>query len=180
MYERAVTTNYLCLHPEEAKEFKAFERIADYKLMRSVLASGGENVFSKEQATKIEREYAAVKEQFVVTNCKKCQTTRINHSWNKKDLVSMARESDGLWLLLPYAYLQPTRQLHSTMNSIFSRLDREVSLKGGGLMFDLVLRVAHIILLNVLNIQKECFHITELEPLLETCKEDASAIYKEG
>jgi hypothetical protein len=101
----------------------------------------------------------------------------------------MARESDGLWLLLPYAYVQPTRQLHSTMNSIFSRLDREVSLKGGGLMFDsraqrekadLMLRVAHIILLNVLNIQKECFHITELEPLLETCKEDASAIYKEG
>jgi hypothetical protein len=68
MYERAVTTNYLCLHPEEAKEFKAFERIADYKLMKSVLASGCENAFSKEQVTKIEQEYAAVKDQFVVTN----------------------------------------------------------------------------------------------------------------
>lgn len=97
----------------------------------------------------------------------------------------MARESGRLWAPLPYAYqVVPTRQLHSTMDSIFSRLDKEAFSKDEGLMFDsdatrkkadITLHVAHLILLTVLNIQKECFKIAELEPLLDTRIQDTSA-----
>ena len=187
MYEHAVTANYLFKHLEQAEDFQAYERVADYKLLESLRSCSDEDIIPKERAAAIEQDYEAVKEKFEVTACKKCKTTRINHSWNKKDLVSMARESDGLWALLPYAYQLPTRQLHSTMGSIFSRLDREAFSKDEGLMFDsdaqrnkadITLHVAHLILLSVLNIQKECFKIAELEPLLDTCIQDTSVIYK--
>jgi hypothetical protein len=118
MYERAVTANYLFKHPEQVEYFQAYERVADYKLLESLRSCGAASVVPKERAAAIEQDYEAVKGKFEVTACKKCKTTRINHNWNKKDLVSMARESDGLWALLPYAYQGPTRQFHSTMDSI--------------------------------------------------------------
>jgi hypothetical protein len=43
---------------------------------------------------------------------------------------------------------------------------------------DVTLRVAHLILLSVLNLQKECFKIPELGPLLDTCIQDTSVIYE--
>lgn len=187
MYERAVTSNYLFKHPDEAKDFQDYSRITDYRLLESLRASGAGDIISKELAGAIEADYGQVKTRFTVTACKKCDTTRINHSWNKKDLVSMARESDSLWALLPYAYQVPTRELHSTMNSIFSRLDDEAISNSEGLIFDSsaqrakadsTLRVAHLVLLSVLNVQKECFNIAELEPLLKICMEDVSSTPK--
>jgi hypothetical protein len=149
----------------------------------------GHDVFSQEQAEKIERDFRAVKAQFMVSDCKTCKTTRLNHTWSKVDIVSMARMSDEhLWSFMVPAYYQPTLEFHSTVGAIFSRLDPEAVAKDEGLLFDGAAQrdradqsiiTAHNLLLNVLDLQRECFHIQELEPLLQNCFEDYKAILKE-
>lgn len=101
----------------------------------------------------------------------------------------MARMSDeNLWRLIVPTYYLPTREAHSTLGAIFSRLDSNAVESGEGLIFngaaqrdraDGALISAQNILLNVLDLQRECFHIQELEPLLQTCLADFIEIVKE-
>jgi Family of unknown function (DUF5677) len=187
MYERAVTADYLRKHPDEAESFKNYGKVADYKLLESWRACGAGHRVSQEQADIVARDYELIKKDFEVTACKKCGTKRVNHGWNKKDFVSMARET-ALWPLLAIAYHQPTNQLHTTIGSIYARLDPKAVADNEGLMFDSnaqrekadsTLHSAHVILLNVLNTQRECFEIPELESLLQICIEDMTVIYKD-
>jgi hypothetical protein len=185
MYERAVTARYLFKHPSEIDDYLAFHRVTDYKFLIAIQSSMGDGVLSQEQAEKIKRDFEAVKTRFMVPDCKKCKTARLNHTWSRADVVSMARESEDLWRLIVPAYYLPTREFHSTMGAIFSRLDPKAAASNEGLIFDgaaqrdradQAIVTAHTILLNVLDLQKECFHIQELEPLLQTCFEDFRAI----
>jgi hypothetical protein len=187
MYERAVTARYLFKHPEETGNYLAFHRVTDHKLMAAIQSTMSSGIFSQEQVEKIRREFEAVKDRFMVTDCKICKTTRLNHTWSKADVVSMARESEDLWRLIVPAYYLPTREFHSTMGAIFSRLDANAA-KGQGLIFDgaaqrdradQAIITAHTILLNVLDLQRECFQLKELEPVMQTCFEDFRAILKE-
>jgi hypothetical protein len=188
MYERAVTARYLFKHPEETDNYLAFHRVTAYKLVVAVQSSMNPGIFSPEQVEKIKREYEAVKDRFMVTDCETCKTTRLNHTWSKADIVSMARESAELWRLLVPAYYLPTREFHSTLAAIFSRLDSDAAAKDEGLIFDgaaqrdranQAIIAAHRILLNVLGLQRECFQLKELEPLLEICSQDFRAILEE-
>jgi hypothetical protein len=188
MYERAVTSRYLHKHPEEVDNYLAFHKITNYRVFQAIEASmGGGEVFSKEQAEKIRQEFEAEKARFTITACKKCKTTRVNHTWSKVDVVSMARTHEALWRLVVPAYYMPTREVHSTMGAIFARLDVEAMKTGGGLLFDgaaqrdradHALITAHSILLNALDLQRECFDIKELEPLLQVCFDDFAVIMK--
>lgn len=102
MYERAVTARYLMSHPEEVDNFLAFHRVADYKFLTAIEQSMGREVFSAEQAERIRNDYASVKDRFMITDCKVCKTVRMNHTWSKVDLVSMARTTKNLWpFILP-------------------------------------------------------------------------------
>jgi hypothetical protein len=186
MYERAVTSRYLYKHPEELDNYLAFHKITDYKILRAIEDSMG-GIFSKEEAEKIRQEFEAEKARFTITDCKKCKTTRLNHTWSKVDVVSMARMNEDLWSLVVPAYYMPTRESHSTLSAICSRLDVEPTETGGGLLFDgapqrdradHTLVTAHSILLNALDLQKECFGIAELEPVLQLCFDDFLAIVK--
>jgi hypothetical protein len=185
MYERAVTARYLFRHPDEVDDYIAFHRVTDHRFLMAIQSTIGHDVLTREQAERIERDYDAVKSRFMIPDCKTCNTTRLNHSWSRKDVVSMARESEDLWRLLVPAYYVPTQESHSTLKAVFSRLDPEAVTKGEGLIFDSsaqrdeadqAIVAAHTILLNVLDLQRECFHITEVEPLLQTCLEDFQAI----
>jgi len=188
LYERAVTARYLFTHPAEVGNFLAFHRVTDHKLLFAIQSSMGRDIFSQEQTEKIKRDFEAVKDQFMIPDCKTCRTTRLNHTWSRADVVSMARESEDLWRLIVPAYYLPTREFHTTMGAIFSRLDADAAARDEGLIFDSaaqrnradeVIITAHTILLNVLDLQRECFHIEELEPLLQTCFEDFRAILKQ-
>jgi uncharacterized protein DUF5677 len=190
MYERAVTARYLYKYPNEVRNYLDFNRVTDHKYLLAIQSTMGDDVFSKEQTEKMERDFERVKPQFIVPDCKTCKTTRLNHTWSRVDIVSMARMSDeNLWRLIVPAYYLPTREFHSTMGAIFSRLDPEAAAKEeGGLIFDGAaqrdradqsLITAQNILLNVLDLQRECFHIQELEPLLQTCLQDFIAILEE-
>jgi hypothetical protein len=189
MYERAVTARYLYKYPDEVRNYLDFNRVTDHKFLLAIQSTMGHDVFSQEQAEKIERDFGAVKTQFMVSDCKTCKTTRLNHTWSKVDILSMARMSDeNLWRLIVPAYYRPTREFHSTMGAIFSRLDPEAAARNEGLIFDGAAQrdradqsiiTAHNLLLNVLDLQRECFHIHELESLLQTCFEDFKATLKE-
>ena len=137
MYERAVTARYLYKYPDEVDNFLAFHRVTDHKLMVAIQSSMGDEVFSQEQVEKVKRDFEAVRAQFVIPDCKTCGTTRLNHTWSRMDIVSMARKADeNLSSLIVPGYYLPTREAHSTLGAIFSRLDAEAAVRGEGLIFD--------------------------------------------
>jgi hypothetical protein len=187
MYERAVTARYLMEHPEEVDNFLDFHRVTDHKFLNAVEQSMGSNIFSPQQAEQIRKDFAGVKAQFEVSDCKVCGTTRMNHTWSKVDVVSMARMTKNLWPFVMPGYYLPMRELHSTTGAIFSRLDSQAAAKDEGLIFDgesqrdrahTALFTAHIILLDTLDLQREFFKITELEPVMQTCLADYTEVWK--
>jgi hypothetical protein len=187
MYERAVSARFLVDHPDEVNNFLDFHRVADHKFLVAVEQSMGRNVFTPEQAQRIRDDYAAVKDQFKITDCKVCGTFRMNHSWSKTDVVSMARETANLSPFILPGYYMPMREAHTTLGAIFSRLDADAAKRGEGLIFDSELQrdrahtalfTAHTILLDALELQQQYFKISELEPLLQTCIADFREIWK--
>ncbi len=187
MYERAVSARYLVEHPEEIDNFLDFHHVADHKFFTAIEQSMGRDIFSPEQAQKIRDDYATVKQQFMVPDCKTCGTFRMNHTWSQVDIVSMARMTKNLWPFIFPGYYMPMREAHSTAGAIFSRLDPEATTKDQGLIFDgelqrdrahTALFTAHIILLDALELQREFFKIEELAPIMQTCIADYGEIWK--
>jgi hypothetical protein len=181
LYERAVTARYLFKHPDEVDKFLSYHRVTDHKLLTAIQSSMGRDILTPEQVEKIKRDFEQAKTDFMIPDCRVCKTTRLNHTWSRKDVVSMARELGDLWPLIVPAYYLPTREFHTTMGAIFSRLDPGAVAKGEGLIFDgsaqrdradQAFLAGYPILLNVLHLQLECFHVKELEPLMQTCFED--------
>jgi hypothetical protein len=54
-----------------------------------------------------------VKPQFTEVVCEKCGTTRVQPSWSKLDMASMARKL-GIGASYPMMYFWPTMQSHAT------------------------------------------------------------------
>jgi len=187
MYERAVSARYLMNHPDEVDNFLDFHRVTDYKFLIAIEQSMGLDVFSPEQAAKIRSDYESVKAQFMVSDCKTCGTTRMNHTWSAVDIVSMARKTKNLWPFILPGYYMPMRETHSTVGAIFSRIDPESAARDEGLIFDgelqrdrahMALFTAHMILLDALELQREFFKIEELAPIVQTCVADYTEIWK--
>jgi hypothetical protein len=148
--------------------------------------STGQAILSPEHDVKIQKEYERVKPQFMVPACDTCGTTRLNHTWTKMDIVSMAQNTKNLWPLITAGYYFPLQQSHSTVGAIFSRLVVTEN-PADGQMFDSdaqrstadrALYVAHIILLDALELQREYFQIDELQPQMQICLADFVEIWK--
>jgi len=93
----------------------------------------------------------------------------------------MARTAGELWKLIVPAYYLGIREGHSTVGSIFSRLDATAAREGDGLIFggesqpdraDRALFIALHILLIVLGVQRDHFKLDAMNPLLHRCEED--------
>lgn len=195
MYERAVTARYLFKHPEETDNYLHWHHVTNYKMFTVAQSGKSSRIlsFKPEQIEKIKADFQAVKEQFMVPacqeDCEQCKNARrLNYTWAKADIVSMARENDDLEPMLIPAYYLPMREFHSTIGAVFSRLDAEAAEKDQGLIFngaaqrdraDQAIITAHTLLLNVLDLQREVFHLKEMEPVMQTCFEDFKAILKE-
>ncbi len=183
MYERAVTLRYLHEHPEEIEAFLDYYHVGQRKLKIACETTMGADIFTPEQAAEIEQEYENVKNKFMVTDCTKCGTKRLNHSWNELDFVSMANKT-SLGKLIAIGYIIPLRQAHATVASMVSRM------KAGsneGIAFageaqreeaDKALRIAHNIFLNVLRVQEERFQVPELKNQNEICLQDFIDIWQ--
>jgi hypothetical protein len=181
LYERAVTLRYLHEHPTEVEDFLHFHYVNQRKLMIACKGTMGK-VFSPNQAEKIEKDYEAVKDKFRVTDCEKCGTKRINHTWSKLDFVAMAKKTILGKLIVP-GYFIPLRQAHATMGSLLSMVEPSPT---GGISFigaaqrkeaDGALNFSHLFFLDVLSVQEERFAVPALKEQIGICWQDFEDIW---
>jgi hypothetical protein len=187
LYERVVTIRRLQLHPEEYEAFVAWGPVSMGKAAREALASFGE-VLPEETLKKLERlieEGNAERPRFMVTenaDCDKCRKQRLSPSWTNLDFISMAKsvgDATGRWVLP--CYIEPLRHAHATPGSLDARVD-EVD---GALVFnpgpnrteaDTALMLAHLLVLNVLDLFNDHFKPAGVEPHLK----EALEVYQEA
>jgi hypothetical protein len=177
LYERAVTASYLALHPEDAQAFLEFRFISRHKALQAYLGGGTTDVRWKKRALEVAEDYEKVRERFRVTDCKKCATTKVNHTWSALDFASMAK-STALGILLAQAYYEPLNHAHSTAEAIMTRLERqadgEIGFKPGPQRNDAdrAVQVAHSVLVALLEVQAKHFAMPALAEKAATCAED--------
>ena len=187
LYEHAVTLNYLSEHPYELDTFYDYSYVTEHKLLKPIRETYGSHAFENTsiQETEVEERFLSVKERFMIADCKKCGTKRLNHTWNKLDFVSMAKQAGPLGALILHGYYGPLTQAHSHFATLASRL---TLLENGGVSFvpdaqrkesDVALFTAHQIMLCVLEIQKKRFDIPDLQEKLQVCRKDLEDIRNE-
>jgi len=182
MYERAVVTAYLHNHPEQVNKFIDYDLVRRWRAAQKIKETFKEDPEDAEKLVALRRDYDAIVEQFRVTDCAKCQTTRINHSWNKLDFVSMAASVGTLGRAVVPAYYMPLGQAHATLASAVYQLSES---SDGGFIVDQerneaeILRsfkFGHLIVLSVLDVHHEHFRLAALsEPLANAWQHYKSA-----
>lgn len=186
LYEHAVTLRYLHEHPEDLDNFWDFSYVAEHKVLKPIIETFGERAFENTpiRPTEVEERFQSVKDRFMITDCRKCETKRLNHTWSKLDFATMAKRSGRLGTLIVPAYYTPLIHAHSNVASLTSRL---APLEGGGFTFvptaqrreaDSVLVTAHNVILHVLEVQEERFSVPGLREKLQTCSQDFLDVWK--
>lgn len=183
-WEKAVTLEYLSNHPEELQDYFDFHYISDYKLFNSVRGIIGADALPEHMVAENRAGYDEVKKRFEIDDCKKCGTKRVNHTWSKLDIVSMSKQTRVLWKIVNEAYYVPMRHTHSTASSFVQRIE---ATDDGGLAFnpdaqrkiaDSTLRTTHLIVLEVLDIERRFYTLTNVEEKLAQCERDWLDLYK--
>jgi hypothetical protein len=184
LYERAVTLVYLSEHPDEVELFVNYFPVSQHKLLAAIQRTFGPNTLADDPRTKEqEKLYKDVSDNYRIIDCKNCGTTRINHTWNKLDLVAMAHKTGALGKLIVPAYYWPLRHTHPTIGGMLARVEE---LPSGGIGFkteqqpkesDMAVRLAHSILLQVLETQQKHFNLDTLREPLQTCFKDFEEVW---
>jgi len=184
LYEHAVTLYYLSEHQDELDNFYDYSYVTEHKLLKPIRETYGSHAFENTsiREKEVEERFSNVRERFTITDCKQCGTTRLNHTWNKLDFVSMAKQAGPLSALILHAYYGPLTQAHSHLATLASRL---ALLERGGIGFvsdaqrnesDVALVTAQEIMLCVLEVQKKQFDIVGLQEKLQVCRKDLDDI----
>jgi hypothetical protein len=183
MYERVVTARHLHAHPEEVRDFLDFYWINAYKLAQAIKNVFGDGQLSAAKIAELESKRKEVATRFMITDCKKCGTQRLNYTWSKLDFVSMARATGSTGNRIVDAYYLPMEQAHSTVAAIMSRLkekdDGTITFHDGSQreLADRTLITAHNLILDTLILHKEHFGLTALEGPLQRCLQDFGEIW---
>ena len=170
MFERSVTAAYLQENPSTVADFIDYEYVRRWKVLRAIEQNF--QVAPEDEASKaqLKTNFDRVSKRFVIPICEHCKTTRLNHTWSRLDVVSMAGSirRRKLGSLIVPAYYLPLAQAHSTFASMAQRV-REVG--AGRFELDMTLaeaegkrslEYAHLLVLNTLVILHEHFEIIEL------------------
>ena len=169
-YERTVTAAYIAKHPASAQRFVDYGNIQYGRMLnhakRAYGRQGLEEILSPGKITEIEQAYSHSKDSFKEPLCKSCGTTRTSFSWSELDTASMALKSGyGLERLYHHAYMIPTQQAHATVLSLLTRIKRDTK---GSKYFDpspqheeadAALSTAHCLMLTMLKVQNDFFHL---------------------
>ena len=128
MFEGVVTMMWLIRHPEDLADFVDYHYVHVRKTMRHFTDAGGDpgRRHGAAELTEIEKRYKAVRGRYLEVLCKKCNKTRDQGSWTKRDLASMAR-AVGLGEAYLAAGYMSTLQLHATVQKILPICGVEVS-----------------------------------------------------
>ena len=169
MYERAVVSAYIHEHAEDVDRFIDFDLVRRWRAAQKIKETFNVDAEGEAQLRTLKQAYDTIVDHFRVTDCAKCGTKRINHTWHSLNFVEMARAVGQLGRMIVPAYYMPLAQAHGTLASAIYRLAEH----GDGSFFvdpaasraEAIrsLKYAHLIMLGVLTVQYERFSIPELE-----------------
>jgi hypothetical protein len=177
MFEDCVTMRYLVkllADPKTATDSKPFpdsiSKFRDFFYINLVkqFRFGREHfpdIITEDDLNNVKTKYAEIEKQFTVTDCKKCDSKRVEHKWGL-DLISMAR-SVGLELMALECYYQPLTLCHPSANGIDARWAQT----GDAIEYNFeslrdeqkVLRNAHYLLLCSLEAVAKHFSIEDVD-----------------
>ena len=185
VYEKAGTIDYISTHPEEAQAFDDYHWVHSNKYLGKLANPDDPQI--KERVELVRENYEKVKDQFKMTDCKKCKTKRNMISWNKKSFDMLLKDS-GTDLEKFYfdAYLEPTMQSHATMPAVLGRMKvnptsgkREITDESQRDIAGQVVRLTHAIILLILQTQNEHFKLG-LEKELDKRAEEFESVWLKG
>lgn len=180
MFERVVTATYIHRHPEEADAFINYFPLTRYKESNAAKSLN----LSEEVIQKLKDERDEVRERYLVDDCKKCGTKRVNHSWTKVDVPTMAKivELDASMLT---GYYFPMQETHATMASIERRMKLDEAT--GRFTYEesakpdeesITLSTTHYLALGTIMLLRDCFKLGDaIEPQIVMCVEDYKQIW---
>jgi hypothetical protein len=177
MYEHTVTLCYLHEYPDEVARFMDYHLVQQDKLISRIIETFGESVLPAETVKNARRKADEVRDKFMVTDCKKCDTKRPSYTWSKLDFVAMAKRAGVIGTLIVPGYFLPLRHAHATFGGLSERLEivdgrMGVSPDAQPELADRSLMTAHNCLLNVLEVEKNRFKMEGMEQALQVCFED--------
>jgi hypothetical protein len=163
MFERVVLLKYLTQHPDELDLFIDYYWIGHRKLMRQVEDTFNPGILDPAKVQEVSEQVRRIKEKYQVTDCETCGTTRLNHTWTPKDMVTMAKQAGMESHIVP-DYIIPLRYAHATVNGLFERIelkDNQFTMRDRiqPQMADLVFCSAHSLLLKAIAIQVHHFKL---------------------
>lgn len=173
MYERLVTARWLHSHPDDTSRFLAWELVQRAKLAQSFL-EGFEDTLDearKQHLRNVVAEAKPARAQFMVTDCKKCGTQRLNYTWASLDFVAMAKAvGDNTSNWLGPAYYEPLNYIHASAASLGKLLED----RGDVFAFrgvhradaDQALGLGHYLVLNALDLIREIAEDSKLDEAL--------------
>lgn len=186
MFERYVTALHISVTPADAQDFMDYYWVQAYRLLNRIAETLGADLFESDYYRKgmeqTKAEFERVKEKFRVPCCKRCSDTRINYTWSRVDLVSMAQKlGGGAAALTAQAYYVPLQHGHSSMASIVARMRLApggVAYKGGisPEQSDTALSTAHLILLGTIALQVDHFGLGK-SPIIDQAFADFKEIW---
>lgn len=192
LYERAVTARYIATNPDRAADFVDFGKINMFKLIEPIRRAHGEGLLPANliaELTNFHREFKRrgrtpkgavdrLKRSFRRL-LRRSDRGRSTARWTDDlSFEAMALKVGSLGRMLVYGWHLPTLQVHASLQNITSRT---CEMPEGGIEFDGgpqrqladgALNFATLILLDVLQLQKDSFGLTALEPLLQQCNAD--------
>jgi hypothetical protein len=92
MFERVVTLAYLQQHPDELDHYLNYYWIDQHKLINAVETTFKTGLVDPARKQEADENYKKFKDDYKMTLCKECGTTRPAISWTPKDILTMAKE----------------------------------------------------------------------------------------
>jgi hypothetical protein len=152
--------------------------------VKAIVDNFGTTVLNPDLVKEIEENFARVKGRFTVVDCANCGTKRLNYTWSKLDVVSMAKSGGVFGKFVVDAYYVPMRHAHTTVGAVTSRL---LEAEGGTGFYggaqrkeaDSALKTAHKLIMLNLALQLEHFQLEDLETPFQQCLNDVRDVWGE-
>lgn len=173
-YERVITTTYLAQNQDKIQQFIDYSDIHWKKLLIEAEDNHADFYISDEARQRIEANYQTRKQDFEEEVCPKCHKMRIQQSWTKAGVPTLAQKvAAPLRLLCFNAYLAPTFHLHTTFWGILN-LSRKADTGGLSFLVEEVqneaiqenLENAHLLLLQALETLHDSFGLNKNAEIL--------------
>jgi limonene-1,2-epoxide hydrolase len=169
MFEHVVTLKYLHQNRDQIDAYFNYRHVTMFKQAQAVRRFWGPTGITTEQIAGVTARYEAVKNNYKNKKCANCGHAEMAIAWSPVPLPDMA-DKVGLGQLVPAAYYEPLLEAHPSIAGIGRRIDIARFARDGHVVWgsrvdrplaDRVLLTAHLLLIGVLEVQRECFSLPD-------------------